>query len=168
MKLSISKYSSFTKVQFVDQYQNPHFCNIDKIYILLQKFNLLTHIKTCIFDILIEFLFCYKSSICSPKLELSFFKYSFATKVQFVHPYQNLQFWNIDQILFCYKSSFWSSTLKLSISKYSSVSKVQFVHQYQISILLQKFDLFTGIKFAFFIYWLILYFVTKVQFVHPN
>ena len=71
MKLSIFKYSFVTKIQFVHQYQNTYFCNIDQISILLQKFNLVTHIKTCIFEILINFYFF--------------------TKVHFVHWYWSFQ-----------------------------------------------------------------------------
>ena len=79
LKLSISKYSSVTKVQFVHQYQNPHFCNIDQISILLQKFILFTHIEAFYLQIFI----CDKSSICSPVSKLAF---------QSVHQHWTLHF----------------------------------------------------------------------------
>jgi hypothetical protein len=57
-KLAFWKYWSFfyfvTKFQFVHPHWIFQFSNIH----MLQTFNLFTHIKTCIFEILIKFLFC--------------------------------------------------------------------------------------------------------------
>ena len=130
MKLSIFKYSFVTKVQYVHPYQNLHFWYwLNSI--LLQKFNLFTGIKTYIFVILIKFLFCYKSSFCSPILKLSIFKYSSVTKVQFVHPYQNLHFWYIDRISILLQKFILFTRIVAFYLKYSFVTKVQFVHPYQ-------------------------------------
>ena len=96
----------------------------------------------------------------------------FVTKVQFFHSYQNLHFWNIDQILFCYKSSFCSPILKISIFKYSFITKVHFVHPYWSFLssnihLLQRFNMFTHIKTCIFEVLIKFYFGTKVHSVHP-
>ena len=118
-----------------------------------------THIKTLIFVILIKFLFCYKSSICSSILKLSTFKYSSVTKVQFVHQYQNPQFCNFDQIsillqkfiLFTqieacnFQIFVWFIHLlhKFNLHPYQNS---HFCNIDQIFILLQKFILFTHIE----------------------
>ena len=106
------------------------------------------------FVIPIKFLFCYKSSFCSPILKLSIFKYLFVTKVQFVHPYQNLHFWNINQILFCYikfilfilnEAFNFQIFICYKSSICSPISKL-FWYNGRISILLKKFNFFTQIR----------------------
>ena len=91
---------------------------------------------------MIIFLFCYKSSFCSPILKLSISKYSSVTKVQFVHPYQNLQFWNIDQISILLKKFILFTHIQISIL----FKEFNLFTHIQISILLKEFNLFIHIE----------------------
>ena len=89
-------FSFVTKVHIVPQIKSCIFLITIKFVQLLQKFTLFTHIKVCFLKYLSSLPFCYKSSLCSPKLKFAFTNIyhlcSFVAKVHYVYPYQSLLF----------------------------------------------------------------------------